>query len=342
MPTLPKLKLIPAALALVALLALPAAANATLSYGKTVGQPKVYYAQDNGRGVHLIGPGLNSKVSPNGEFVAYERSTTNGEEMRLFSLAARKSTKLLGPWQESFIFAWSPDSSMVAALTGPLNGPFTLLAIDVKSGKRTRLAKGFFNGVSFSPDGEEIAYGVAKSQRNPFKSDVFKIKVDGTGRVALSHNHSSGYPLWGPKGQIAFARFVGTKQRKYGPKSQIFVMNEEGQRISQLTHTKVNQFSLGLTPLGFSENGARLLTEFTGQDQGYAVAVSTVTGNEKKLTQNPETGFQGAALSADGSTALGTAGMGFGNSQPKVVTVPWSGGKQKVLVKGGYQPSWGG
>ena len=68
-----------------------------------------------------------------------------------------------------------------------------------------------------------------------------------------------------------------------------------------------------------------------------------VTGAEKSLSPgNSETGFQGAALSPDGKTVLGTAGLGFGgNPHPKVVTVPWNGGKQKVLVKGGYEPSWG-
>jgi Tol biopolymer transport system component len=342
MRSLPKSKLTPALLAVVALLALPAAANATLSYTKSVKQPTVFYAQNNGKGAHRIGPGFNSHVSPNGELVIYERPTTNGAEMRLFSIEAGKSERLLSPWQEGYISAWSPDSTRVAALTGPLNGPDTLLAIDVKTGKKTKLAQGYFNGVSFSPDGEEIVYGVAKSQKNLLKSDIFKVKVGGGGRVALSHNQSSGYPLWGPTGQIVFARMLGAKQRKYGPKTELFVMNEEGQRISQLTKTKVDQLSLGLTPLAISENGARLLTEFNGQDQSYAVAVSTVTGNEKKLTQNPETGFQGAALSVDGSTVLGTTGLGFGAPHPKVVTVPWSGGKQKVLVAGGYQPSWGG
>jgi Tol biopolymer transport system component len=342
MPISSKSKLPAALLVLVALLAIPAAADATLSYTKTIGQPTVYYAKDNGKGAHKIGPGMNSKVSPDGEYVIYERGTTGGAEMRLFSVAAGKSLKLLNPWQEEFIFAWSPDSTKVAALTGPLNGPFTLLAIDVTTGQKTKLAKGYFNGVSFSPDGEEVVYGLSKSENDALESNIFKVGVDGKGRKALSHNHTSAYPLWGPKGEIVFARFLGAKQRKYGPKTELFTMNEEGQRISQLTHTKVNQFSLGLTPLDISENGARLLAEFQGQDQNYGVAVSTVTGSEKKLTDNPESGFAGAALSPDGKTVLGTTGLGFGVPHPKVVTVPWSGGKQKVLVKGGYLPSWGG
>jgi hypothetical protein len=117
-------------------------------------------------------------------------------------------------------------------------------------------------------------------------------------------------------------------------------MNEDGEGISQVTHTKVDPLAQGLTPVAFSANGARLLTEFGGQDQGYGVAVSLVTGGEKKLTDDVETGFQCSALSADGSTILGTTGLGFGPSDPKIVTMPWGGGPEKLLVAGAYFPSW--
>jgi Tol biopolymer transport system component len=232
---------------------------------------------------------------------------------------------------------------MVAAETGPINGPFTLVVINVETMKRTKIATGFFNGFSFSPESDELAYGVAQSLHYPPKSTIFRVKVDGTGRVALSHDKKSTDPLWGPTGQIVFARQQGGKTRKYGPANQLFVMNEDGERISQVTHTKVSPLSVGLGPIQISENGNRLLTEYGGEDQSYAVAVSLVTGNERSLSPgNSETGFQGTALSPDGQTVLGDVGLGFGgNPHPKVVTVPWNGGKQKVLVKGGYQPSWG-
>jgi hypothetical protein len=169
------------------------------------------------------------------------------------------------------------------------------------------------------------------------------VSVEGGKPVKLSNNKTSAYPLWGPGGQIVFARQLGAKTRKYGPKNELFVMNEEGQRISQLTQTEVNPLAQGLTPIQWSENGRRLLTEFGGQDQSYAVAVNTVTGHEKALTSNAETGFTGSALSPDGTTVLGTTGLGFGgNPHPKVVTVPFNGGKQKVLVNGAFEPSWGG
>lgn len=341
MPTFPQLKLPAALLVLVALLALPAAAGATLTYSKGFQKPRVYYAEDNGKGAHQIGVGRNAHISPNGENVIFERETKSGAEMRLYSIAVGQSQRLMNPWRESFVFAWSPDSSTIAALKGPLNGAATLMLINLETGRRTQVGKGYFNGVSFSPESNEIVYGVSNSSDYPLKSDIFRYSIETGQTVKLSHDKNSAYPLWGPTGQIVFARQLGAKSRKYGPANQLFVMNEEGQRISQVTHTKVNQFAQGLTPLGFSESGNQLLTEFGGQDQSYAVAVNMVTGAEKALTNNPETGFVGAAISPDGKTVLGTAGIGFGgNPHPKVVTVPFTGGKQKVLVAGAYEPSW--
>ena len=344
MRSLPKSKLIPALLVVAALLALPAAANATLTYTKGFNKPHVYIAQDNGKGAKQIGLGSDSHISPNGEWVAYERLTGSGAELRLYSVAVGKSERVLGNWVEPFTFAWSPDSSTFAALTGPLNGPKTLLLINAESGKRTKVAQGYFNGVSFSPESTEVVYAVAKTESFPAKSDIYKASVEAGTPVALTSTHDAIDPLWGPTGQIVFARLLNAKSRKYHePESQLFVMNEEGQRISQLSHTKVHPLSQGLAPTQWSANGKRLLTEYGGEDQSYAVAVNAVTGAEKALTNDPETGFQGAALSADGTTVLGTAGLGFGPSpKVKVVTVPFSGGPQKVLVVGGYDPSWTG
>ncbi|HTT93713.1 MAG TPA: hypothetical protein VMF55_03520 [Solirubrobacterales bacterium] len=341
MPNLPKLKLVVALLAVVALPALPAAANATLTYTKGFQKPHVYYAEDNGKGAHQIGSGRNAHISPDGETVIYEKETKSGAEMRLYSIALGKGQRLMNPWRESFVFAWSPDSSMIAALKGPLNGKATLMIVNLASGKRIKIGSGYFNGVSFSPESNEIVYGLANTPDYPPKSDVYKYSIETGKTVKLSHDGTSVYPLWGPTGQIVFARQLGAKSRKYGPANQLFVMNEEGRRISQVTHTEVNPFAEGLSPLGFSENGNRLLTEFGGQDQSYAVAVNMLTGAEKALTKNPETGFVGAAISPDGTTVLGTTGLGFGgNPHPKVVTVPFTGGKQKVLVPGAYEPSW--
>ena len=73
MPHLSKLKLPVGLLVVVALLALPAAASATLTYTKGFQKPRVYYAENSGKGAHQIGPGRNAHISPNGETVIYEK-----------------------------------------------------------------------------------------------------------------------------------------------------------------------------------------------------------------------------------------------------------------------------
>src|SRR3954470_3360573 len=90
MPTLPKLKLPLALLVVVALLALPAAAGATLTYTKGFQSQHVYYAENSGRGEHQIGLGRNSRISPDGETVIYEKETKSGAEMRLYSIPLGK------------------------------------------------------------------------------------------------------------------------------------------------------------------------------------------------------------------------------------------------------------
>jgi Tol biopolymer transport system component len=338
-----KLKAFSILFAIAALLALPAAANATLSYTKGLQKPRVYVAEDNGNGARQVGLGTNSHVSPDGEWIVYERESSSGSsELRLYQVDIHKSERLLNPWAESFVFAWSPDSTKIAAVTGGVRGKRTLLVIGAQSQRREKVARGYFNGVSFSPESDEIVYGASQTE-NTLKSDIFRYALGGTAPKALTTGKVSAYPLWGPKEQIVFARFRPAKKVSEAPAGQLFVMNPEGQRVSQVSHTKVSPLATGLIPVAWSENGARLLTEFAGEDQSYAVALCTVTGSEKKLTKNPETGLQGAGLSPDGTTVLGTVGLGFGgNQQPKVVTVPWGGGPEKVLVPGGYLPSWGG
>ncbi len=341
-----KLKLIPALVAVAALLVLPSAADATLAYCKNVFHSHVWVAQDNGKGARVIGAGTNPRVSPNGKLVIFEREG-NGHvpEMKLYDIATKKTKTILKPWRESYTVAWSPDSTMVAAQRGGELGTRTLYVLNVETGKLTRIATGYFNGVSFSPDSSEIVFGLSRSENYPPKTDIVRDPVTGGPTSTLTHDHVSGWPLWGPNGQIVFVKLLGAKQRQYGPKNDLFLMNQNGGQVKRLTHTKVDPLTQGLFPTAWSASGNQLLAEYGGQDTSYAVAVNPKTGAEKSLSPgNSETGFVGVALTPNGKTALGYLGgyEGAGASNLKIVSVPYKGGKAKVLVTGGFEPSWGG
>ncbi|HSK51038.1 MAG TPA: hypothetical protein VK889_11175 [Solirubrobacterales bacterium] len=344
MRILPKSKLIVLVLAAAMLLALPAAAHATLVFTRGHLQPVVWAAGDDGTKARPIAKGTYPRVSPDGNSVVYYRirkSTNYRQEMVLSKIDGTGKPKVMLPrWSEPFSFDWSPDSSTIVAVTGPELGKKRLVSIDVASGKQKTIARGYFSGVSFDWDENQIAYGKANSERYPPKVNVFTTHLERGTTERLTSDKRSLYPLWGPKDRIVFVKLLGGKKRRYGPKNDLFLMNEEGEVERRITNTKVGPLLAGLTPTAWSEDGDRLLAEFGGQDTSYAVTVDPLTGAERPLTKKRETGLVGADLSMDGSTVLGSIGGFEPGPGHKVVAIPYTGGKPKVLAKNASEPDW--
>src|SRR6185312_1824002 len=217
MPNPSKSKLTPVLLLVVAaLLVAPAAAGATLAYSTNVFHPHIWVAKnDTGKGAKAIGAGSNPKVSPDGDLVVFEREGGKGKgpEMKLYDVATGKTKTIFSPWRESYSFAWSPDSTKVAALRGGELGKRTLAVVDLETGRQTRIASGYFNGISFSPDGSEVVFGLQVDELSyPPKTDLVRVPAAGGSTSPLTHDHVSGWPLWGPTGQIVFVKQLGAKQ----------------------------------------------------------------------------------------------------------------------------------
>jgi Tol biopolymer transport system component len=328
---------------------LPASASATLSYVKNPFNSTVFVANDDGSGAKKVDAGHNPRVAPNGLSIAYlHEGAKNAQELKVAPATGGPGKTLMTNLREAFYLAWSPDSKTIAALRGPEIGKRKLVAIDIATGLQSVIAQGYFSGFSFSPDGTEIAYSVAQSEKYPPRSDVFSFPVPIPGvvnvrapePVRLTKDHRSSQPLWGPQ-KIVFVKTLEAKKRQYGPKNELFLMNPQGGQVKRLTHTKVPPLLQGLFPTDWSANGSRLLTEFQGQDTSYAVVVNPKTGAQRPVAGTGESGFVGTDLSADGSTVLGfNGGFDVGLRNNKVQTVPYGGGKPKTLVKEAYEPSW--
>jgi Tol biopolymer transport system component len=325
------------------LLALPAAAQATLAYVKGTLNPAVYAADDNGSGAHRIGPGSNPHVSPDGKSVVYLHEATSHEQLLLLAQAAGgKSRKLMSGWRESSQLAFSPDSKTIAALRGPEIGKLELVLIDIAGGGERVVASGFFNGFSFSPDGSELVYGRATSDNLPTNSDLYRVSTNGGKAARLTQYHASLDPLWGPNDRIVFVKQLYAENRKYGPKNELFLINPNGKGQKRLTSSRVDPLLQGLYPTEWSADGSRLLAEFEGQDVSYAVTVNPRTGAQRALDKRNqgESGFVGTAISKDGTTVLGYTGGFDPGSAHNVATFPYGGGRAKVLVKNAFSPDW--
>lgn len=332
-----------------ALLLAPASSQATLVFTRNALHPVVYTANDNGSAARKIGTGSNPRVSPDGQTIVFYRFGKGNQpsELMVASSSGGAPRKLASGWQDPFVFAWSSDSSTIAVLLGPEVGKQRLTTIDVASGAQRTIDRGFFNGVSFAPEGPAIVYGRSTSEFGS-KSDVYRFDVATPGVVnvvaeqphRLTADHRSSSPLWGPNERIVFVKHLGEKQRQFGPKNELYLMNPEGKRVKRLTHTKVDPLLSGLSPTEWSANGKRLLAEFGGQDTTYAVAVNPKAGAERTLTPEREVGFVGTALSKDGKFVLGSIGGFEPGPGHKVVSIPYTGGKPKVLANNASEPDW--
>jgi Tol biopolymer transport system component len=332
----------------------PAAAQATLAFTRNPLDPVVWVAEDNGSGAHRLVPGSSPRVSPNGKVVALLRQGKGRRARSELVLAPADGSAppavLAKGWRETFVFAWSPDSKSVAAVLGPELGPKRLALIDTVTGAQQTIARGYFNGVSFAPQGGQLVYGRAASEDFPPRSDVYRFDIPVPGAVSvavqgpqrLTHDHRSTDPIWGPSGRIVFARQLGAKKRRYGPKNELFTMSSAGGGVRRLTHTRVGPLLQGLVPTQWSADGSRLLAEFGGQDTSYAVAVNPRTGSQHALTRQREVGFVGAGLSPNGRLVLGSIGGFEPGPGHDVATVPYGGGRPRVLVRNASEPSWSG
>ncbi len=338
--------------AVVALLALPVAAQATLVYVRNPLHPAVYAAADDGSGAHRLVAGSNPRISPDGQIVALLNQGKGRRAQSELILApangSAPASRLATGWREPSVFAWSPDSASIAAVLGPELGPKRLVLIDVVTGAQRTIARGFFSGASFDPQGSALVYGRTASESFPPRSDLYSFEIPIPGAIyvraprpyRLTTDHRSTNPLWGPNGKIVFVKQLGAKQRKYGPKNELFLMSPSGSQAKRLTHTKVDPLLQGLYPTEWSANGKRLLAEFEGQDTSYAVTVNPRTGAQRPLDKAGEQGFVGTALSADGKTVLGFTGGFEPGPNHNVATVPYVGGKRKVLVHDAFEPDW--
>jgi Tol biopolymer transport system component len=338
------------ALAVAAMLLLvPATSQATLVFTRNPLNPTVYVANDNGSAARKVGPGLNPRVSPDGQAIVFYRLGKGNQPSELMTVPAAGGPprRLASGWQDPFVFAWSPDSSTIAALLGPEVGKQRLATVDIGSGVQGTIATGYFNGVSFAPEGGALVYGRSNKEFGT-ESDVYRFDIPEPGQVfvrapqpvRLTTDHRSFDPLWGPSNRIVFVKHLGEKSRKYGPKNDLFLMNPNGKGVKRLTHTKVEPLLSGLGPTAWSANGNRLLTEFGGQDTSYAVTVNPKTGAERALTKEREVGFVGTALSSDGKFVLGSLGGFEPGPGHKVVSIPYEGGKPKVLANNAAEPDW--
>jgi hypothetical protein len=347
----------------------PAPARLAYVTGTARSAPTVWVVHAGAsRGVRL-GPGVQPLLAPNGRAVAVSAfgPSEQGPALIIYSTVGGRTRKdFAGATAQPL--AWSRDSRYLAVVTEPFNppaDPFTepgarLQVIDTLTGAIFTLAEGQIFGVSFAPDGSDrLAFGFAPSAApsapvnvyianptgkpnvhvgTPPPDEEFVPLPGGGSAVRFTPDGRSLNPVWGSR-YIAYDR--ERLRPGFAPRYDIWLgLPDDPAFARQLTNVPAGKLVTGLVPLAFSAVGDRLLAQFEGQDTSEAWTVRVPSGRAHRLTVRGQA-VQGAGISRDGRTVLIEQGA-FENppSRGRIASIPFAGGRPRVLVAHGAQPSW--
>jgi Tol biopolymer transport system component len=176
-------KTLAALVATTALLALPVAAQASLTFVRNQLNPTVYVANDSGSGIKKVESGYSPHMSPDGASVAYfHEGPGHAAELKLASASGGPGKTLMVGWRETSELAFSTNPEVIAALRGGELGKRKLVLITVATGAQKVIATGYFSGFDFSPEGDELVYAKASSEKYPPRSDIYRISAAGGNR----------------------------------------------------------------------------------------------------------------------------------------------------------------
>jgi dipeptidyl aminopeptidase/acylaminoacyl peptidase len=319
--------------------AVAAPAHARLVYVKRAdtAAPVVHTARDGGKEARRLGVGRAPTVSPDGRWVAYitiPRTSEDPEEVMLVPVRGG-ARRLLMRARSLSELRFSPDSDQIAAVVRGRR----VRVYDIARDAMIDTARGFIRGYAFSPDGTQLAFGIATSPRATAPSDVYVAPVDrSVERRRVTTTGDALNPVWGTR-EIVFDR--QRRRRGQAPAYNLWAADPSGtatpRRVTALT---IPPLSNGLVPLELSLDGRRLLAVFTGQDISVGFTVNALSGRTRALSRDAEGGLVGFDLTADGRTVLAQTGGPDPADAHDVVQVPYTGGTPKVLVEDAAFPDW--
>jgi Tol biopolymer transport system component len=300
----------------------------------------VWVATASGTHQRKLNGGGIPALAPNGQLVAVS-SGAGPSALVLYTSAGAVDHRFFNAKQVSAgPLAWSPDSRYLAVGLTDVNdfktiGKSGVAVIDTTSGTTTMIAGGYTWGLSWSPTGDTLVYGLATSQSANPTVNLYTSNPTRTARAQLTNDGHSGNPVWGKRG-IAFDRIKN--RPKWAPAYQIYLLS--GGHAQQITHTKPGLLVSGLAPIAVSADGTRVAADYGGQDtdSGYTVDLVTHKVTQLRAGQQNVTAW---GISRDGKRVLVSVG-GFQGppSTGKVETMPFGGGAPALLVAHGDNPSW--
>lgn len=152
---------------------------------------------------------FGASFSPDGSKVVYG----SGGDLKVVNVDGSEPLKIAGGGGLLTSPAWSPDGSRIAFIGGETEGVGTagVLVIDPDGSNRqvvvdaSQLDQRPSWGLSWSPDGERIAFGVGTPSPGGGEGKIYLVNADGSGLQEVAVPGEVSWPVWSPDGsKLAF------------------------------------------------------------------------------------------------------------------------------------------
>lgn len=198
---------------------------------------RTYPFQDfNMTAITESGQAVHAAISPDGRFLAYVLRESSGRSLRLKQLATGSDVELvpLSPGQYGQI-TFTPDGNYLYYTHQAPDNPYTQQIMSVPSlgGAPTLILSDQVFGLSFSPDGKEMAFvrqvGSDTSELVIAKADGSDPKVLATRKAPEQFTDSA--PGWSPDGKT-LVKTSGGSGAQSAPNQLVFISRADGKMTS--------------------------------------------------------------------------------------------------------------
>jgi Tol biopolymer transport system component len=224
----------------------------------------------------------------------------------------------------------SKDGRRLVYVQNPGNWPTTIVRAELSgAGGRVLRTANIISSASetdspqLSPDGKQMAYGVAPAGNGWWGGQIWKSKADGSDPNQLTSLQGyAGTAHWSPDGRsIAF-------DYRPGPHGQIFIMDAEGRRQQAVA---ANEFDLVVPSWSRDGTAIYFCSNRTGRYEVWKKNLTT--GLEMQITHH---GGFAPSESYDGSTLYYTRFDGAG-----IWSMPVQGGDERKVTDAPHLGYWG-
>lgn len=301
-------------------------AYVTASYSGQRGA--VWLAAADGSARRQLARAATPVLAPSGALVAVTRPGAAAGLEVLTACGDRVGT-FFGAADHVSGMAWSPDSSMLAAIVDPHPGGSDvfgqrLVVIDVASGGQTTVAKGFLDGFgspSFSPTPPyQLAFD--NTPRRGAHTNVWSATV-GQPATQVTHSGENQYPLSAPQG-ILYSHVTSSGRTTLD-------LATDGRTTTLM--------KLMGWPVAISADGRRLAAEGAACGAVWPLSVDLST---RKVVHQFRDGFAPFGISPTGGSML-IAGSppvrDCGGKRSRIERVAFRGGAARFIAYG-VNPSW--